>query len=349
MQKFAIGALGAISLSAASLAISVPAVAQEEARIALTTFHSPSVEGNLEGNDANRQVYVVTPPGYDENPDRRYPVVYYLHGYWAPVEAQQAGFQIQEAVQAASEAGDDFIMVMPDGFSKLRGGFYSSGPTVGDYENMVASDLVSWVDGNFRTIAMRESRGLAGHSMGGYGTIRIAMKHPEVFSSIYMMSACCLPPQPITAEQAQVIEGMSEEDVANAGFGELAGVSTLATWSPDPAADNFLKVDTGLQEDGTIDPLVEYRMAANSPMVLLPQYLPALNSLEAIAIDIGDEDFLLQGNYAFMAELDRFGVEYEFELYEGDHGNRIRERIRTEVLPFFAEHLDVLARISTGE
>ncbi len=344
MLKFAIGALGA-----ATLAIAAPALAQEEARIELMSFYSPSVEGNLEGNDATRKVYVVTPPGYDENTDRRYPVVYYLHGYWAPVEAQQAGFQIQEAVQAASDAGNDVIMVMPDGYSLRRGGFYSSSPTVGDYENMVARDLVGWVDANFRTIPMRESRGLAGHSMGGYGTIRIAMKHPEVFSSIYMMSACCLPPQPIDAETAARIEGMSEEDVANADFGGLAGVSTLAAWSPDPSADNFLKVDTGLNDDGTMDKLAEYRMAANSPLVMLPQYLPALESLEAIAIDIGDQDFLLEGNRAFMRELDRFGIAYDFELYEGDHGNRIRERIRTDMLPFFVEHLDVLVQPGTGE
>lgn len=331
-----------ILASAAMLAAiaAVPAAAQEQARLNWAEVHSPAIDGNLEGNSAERKVLVVTPPGYDENPGKRYPVVYFLHGYWAPVEAQQQGFKLHEAVQAAAEAGNELIMVMPDGFSKLRGGFYSTSPTVGDYESFVAEDLVRWVDANYRTIAERSSRGLAGHSMGGYGTIRLAMKRPEVFSSIYMMSACCLPPQPIDAATAQRVEAMSEGDLANAQFGELAAVSTLATWSPDPNADNFLKVDTGLREDGTLDPLVNYRLAANSPLVLLPQYLPALNSLEAFAIDIGDQDFLLEGNRAFMAELDRFGVKYEFELYEGDHGNRIGERIRTEVLPFFGEHLD---------
>jgi enterochelin esterase-like enzyme len=232
------------------------------------------------------------------------------------------------------------IMVMPDGFSKLRGGFYSSSPTVGDYESFVAEDLVAWVDSSYRTIAARASRGLAGHSMGGYGTIRLAMKHPETFSSIYMMSACCLDPMRMTAEQAKGIEAMSEADVAAAQFGQLAAVSTLATWSPDPTDEGFLKVYTGLREDGTIDPLVNQRLAANSPLVLVPQYLPALKSLEAFAMDIGDKDFLLEGNRAFRAELDRFGVKYDFELYEGDHGNRIAERIRTEVLPFFGAHLD---------
>jgi S-formylglutathione hydrolase FrmB len=317
-----------------------PLLAQEQARAELQTFESPALAGNLQGNPTVRKVYVVTPPGYDEHPERRYPVVYYLHGYWAPVEAQQAGFRLHEAVQAAAEAGNDVIMVMPDGYSALRGGFYSSGPTVGDYETMVVRDLVEWVDGNFRTIPQRASRGLAGHSMGGYGTARLAMKHPEVFSSIYMMSACCLPPMTMTPESAAAIETMTQADIDAAQFGQLAGLSTLATWSPDPADTGPLKVDTGLLPDGTIDPLVNQRLAANSPLVLLPQYLPALNSLEAIAIDIGDADFLLEGNRAFLRELDRFGVAYQFELYEGDHGNRIAERIRTEVLPFFAQHLD---------
>ena len=318
----------------------LPAQAQEQARLDWVEVRSAAIEGNLEGNSANRKVLVVTPPGYDENPNKRYPVVYFLHGYWAPVEAQQQGFRLHEAVQAAAEAGNELIMVMPDGYSKLRGGFYSSSPTVGDYESFVAEDLVEWVDANYRTIAKRDSRGLAGHSMGGYGTARLAMKHPETFSSIYMMSACCLDPMPITAEQARQIEAMTPEQIAAAQFGELAAVSTLATWSPDPTDEGVLKVYTGLKEDGTLDPLVNYRLAANSPLVLLPQYLPALKSLEGFAMDIGDKDFLLEGNRLFRAELDRFGIEYDFELYEGDHGNRIAERIRTEVLPFFGAHLD---------
>jgi enterochelin esterase-like enzyme len=328
---------GAAALAALS---AVPAGAQDQARLNWIEVHSPAIEGNLEGNTAERKVLVVTPPGYDENPGKRYPVVYYLHGYWMPVEPQQEAFRLHEAVQAAAEAGNELIMVMPDGFSKLRGGFYSSSPTVGDYESFVADDLVGWVDANYRTIATRASRGLAGHSMGGYGTARIAMKRPEVFSSIYMMSACCLDPMQMTPEQARAIEAMTPEQVAAAQFGQLAAVSTLATWSPDPTDDGFLKVYTGLKEDGTIDPLVNQRLAANSPVVLIPQYLPALNSLEAFAMDIGDQDFLLEGNRKFREELDRFGVKYEFELYQGDHGNRIAERIRTEVLPFFGEHLD---------
>lgn len=333
-------------LGAAALAVVITlgsgsaAHAQEQARMEWRTFHSRAVAGNLEGNTADRTVLVVTPPGYDEHPERRYPVVYFLHGYWATPQMYQDMAHFEQAVQGASEAGNDVILVMPDGHSALKGGFYSTGPTVGDYENMVAHDLVGWVDANLRTIPNADSRGLAGHSMGGYGTVRVAMKHPGVFSSIYMMSACCLPPMEMTAEQARAIEAMTPADVEVAQFGQLAPLSTLATWSPDPTANGFLKVETGLREDGTIDPLVNQRLAANSPLVMLPQYLRPLQELEGFAIDIGDQDFLLEGNRAFMRELDRFGVTYEFELYEGDHGNRIAERIRTDVLPFFGNHLD---------
>jgi S-formylglutathione hydrolase FrmB len=339
MRK-ALRILGAAGLAAIMALAGQAAHAQEQAQLAWQTFHSRAVAGNLEGNTADRTVLVVTPPGYAEHPERRYPVVYFLHGYWATPQMYQDMMHFEQAVQGAAEAGNEVILVMPDGHSALKGGFYSSGPTVGDYETMVARDLVNWVDANYRTIPNADSRGLAGHSMGGYGTIRVAMKHPDVFSSIYMMSACCLPPMAMTPESARAIEAMSQADVAAAQFGQLAALSTLATWSPDPTAEGFLKVNTGLQADGTIDPLVNQRLAANSPVVMLPQYLTPLENLEGFAIDIGDADFLLEGNRQFMRELDRFGVTYQFELYEGDHGNRIADRIRSEVLPFFATHLD---------
>src|SRR5678809_1349750 len=80
----------------------------------------------------------------------------------------------------------------PDAFTKYSGSMYSSSPTTGDWEAYIAEDLVGYVDSHYRTIANRMSRGLGGHSMGGYGTIRIGMKRPDVFSSLYIMSACCL-------------------------------------------------------------------------------------------------------------------------------------------------------------
>jgi enterochelin esterase-like enzyme len=327
-------------IAAAALAVvAVPAAAQERARLTWATMHSPAIEGNVEGNSADRAVLVVTPPGYDENPDKRYPVVYFLHGYWATPQAYQDMAKFDEAVQGAAEDGNEVILVMPDGHSKLKGGFYSNSPTVGNYQDMVGVDLVRWVDANYRTIAAREGRGLSGHSMGGYGTLRIGMTYPETFDSLFAMSSCCLAPMSMTAENAARIEAMTDEDAAKADFGGLASVSTLATWSPDP--DNPpLYVDTGLTEDGKIDPLVNARLAANALLAWVPSHLPALNSFDAIALDIGDKDFLLEQNRQLHAELTRYGVEHSWTNYDGDHGNRIAARIRTELLPFFAKQLE---------
>ena len=326
-------------IAAAALALAAaPVAAQETARLAWKTMHSPAMEGNVEGNSADRTVLVVTPPGYDENPGKRYPVVYFLHGYWATPQMYQDMAKFEEAVQGAADDGNEVILVMPDGHSKLKGGFYSNSPTVGNYQDMVGVDLVKWVDANYRTIASRAGRGLAGHSMGGYGTLRIGMTYPETFDSLFAMSACCLAPMTVTAEDAARIEAMTDADIAGADFMALASVSTLATWAPDP--DNPpLFVDTSLTEDGKIDPLVNARLAANALLAWVPSHLPALNSFDAIALDIGDKDFLLDQNVQLHEELTRYGVLHSWTTYDGDHGNRIAARIRSELLPFFAQHL----------
>ena len=72
---------------------------------------------------------------------------------------------------------------------------YSSSVTTGDFERFVARDVVAYIDAHYRTIPERASRGLVGHSMGGYGATRIGMKHADVFGSLYIMSPCCLSPR----------------------------------------------------------------------------------------------------------------------------------------------------------
>lgn len=327
------------ALAAATLAFAAAPAAAQDARLEWKTMHSPAMEGNVEGNSAERTVLVVTPPGYDANPTKRYSVVYFLHGYWATPQMYEDMAKFEDAVAGAAKDGNEVILVMPDGHSKLKGGFYSNSPTVGNYQDFVGKDLVKWVDANYRTIASRGGRGLAGHSMGGYGTLRIGMTYPETFDSLFAMSSCCLSPMSMTAENAERIAKMTDEDVAKADFGGLAAVSTLATWSPDPS-NPPLYVDTGLTAEGKIDPLVNAKLASNAMLAWVPWHLPALKSFDAIALDIGDKDFLLAQNETLHAELTRYGVGHSWTTYDGDHGNRIAARIRSEMLPFFAKHLE---------
>jgi enterochelin esterase-like enzyme len=327
------------ALLACAAALAALAGIPAEARTEKVQVHGPSLEGNLEGNAAMREVRIFLPPGYDGDTNKRYPTVYFLHGYFANAEAYDGMVNFQEAVDAAAAAGNELIVIVPDAHTKQKGAMYSASPTTGDFEAFVARDLVAYVDANYRTLARRASRGLSGHSMGGYGTLKIAMKYPQVFSSIYAMAPCCLAPRELTVDELQRAAAMSPEQQAEAGFAEAATLATLAAWAPDPqAGPNYFA--RGLTEDGEVDPLTQARVHANSPLVMLPQYLPAMRGLEAIAIDVGDKDFLLRDDTWMHEELERFGIAHEFEIFDGDHGNRVAPRFRSELLPFFARHLD---------
>src|SRR5579885_628462 len=141
--------------------------------------HGKSLEGNLEGDSPDRDVFVYLPPSYAKQPNRRYPVVYFLHGYGVNAERYWNMMTVSDTADKlmGSGAAHEMILVHPDAFTIYNGSMYSNSPTTGDWEDFIAHDLVSYIDSHYRTITTREGRGLAGHSMGGYGTVRIGMKH----------------------------------------------------------------------------------------------------------------------------------------------------------------------------
>ncbi len=299
--------------------------------------HGVSLVGNLEGNSADRDVLVILPPSYAKAKARRYPVIYFLHGFAITGQYFSDFIHAPEAALASAKKGQEFIIVVPDTDTKQGGSMYSASATTGDFEAFVAKDLVAYVDAHYRTIARRAGRGLAGHSMGGYGVWKIGMKYSQVWSSLYAMSACCVTPRTETVEAAKKIAGLTLDEAAKADFGARAGVASAVAWSPAPDKPPFY-VDFAYK-DGAIDPMVLDRWAANSPLVMVPQYVPGLKSMTAIASDVGDKDFLLKDDTAIHNELDRFGVAHSFEVYSGDHVNHIAERFAQKVLPFFAKHL----------
>lgn len=314
------------------------AVAPAAARMEKITVRGPSLEGNLEGNSAERTVLVLLPPSYDRAKGRRYPVVYFLHGYNSQAEGTVAWTKMEQRHKAAMAAtGREFIVVAPDSDTRMGGSMYSDSPTVGNFETFTARDLVAAIDRRYRTVARRESRGLFGHSMGGYGTLRIAMKHPDTFSAVYAMNPCCLTPRPMTAEEGRKFETMTPEQVARGDFPTRANFAVAAAWSPNPNKPPFY-ADLATS-DGKVDQLVLAKWAANAPVAMVPQYLPALRSLTAIGLDTGDKDFVRADDEAMHAELLKFGIKHYWALYEGDHGNRVSDRLEKVVFPFFARNL----------
>src|ERR687883_679984 len=167
--------------------------------------HGTSLEGNLEGDAVDRDVFVFLPPGYARQKSRRYPVVYALHGYSIGAEQWTHEIHVPQTIEGAFALGTaEMIVVLPDSKTAHNGSMYSSSVTTGDFENFIARDVVSYIDAHYRTVANRLSRGLVGHSMGGYGATRIGMKHPDVFGSLYIMSPCCLSPRAAGSGDAEL-------------------------------------------------------------------------------------------------------------------------------------------------
>src|SRR6478736_553256 len=198
--------------------------------------HGASLEGNLEGDAVDRDVIVFLPPSYQKDKKHRYPVVYALHGYSIGAEQWSHEIHVPQTIEGAFALGSrEMIVVLPDSKTIYNGSMYSSSVTTGDFEKFVSSDVVSYIDAHYRTIPARTSRGLVGHSMGGYGASRIGMKHPDVFGALYIMSPCCLAPRqagPANPESEKALEAVkTAADSAKLSFGLRAQLASAAAWS----------------------------------------------------------------------------------------------------------------------
>jgi enterochelin esterase-like enzyme len=297
-----------------------------------------SLEGNLEGNAVDREVLVFLPPGYTKEKGRRYPVVYALHGYSIGAEQWSREIHVPQTIEGAFAQGvREMIVVLPDSKTRHNGSMYSSSATVGDFESYVARDLVSYVDTHYRTLANRNSRGLDGHSMGGYGATRIGMKHADVFGSLYIMSPCCLSPrgpgQPNSDLEKTLANARRPEDVSGLTFGARAQLAAAAAWAPNPQAPPFyLDLPT---KDGAPQADVLSRFAANAPLAFLDQWIGNLRRYRAVAIDVGDQDGLRVDARKLHDALDRYKIANTFEIYSGTHTSKVAARFQHHVLPFF--------------
>ena len=305
--------------------------------------HAPTIEGNLEGESADRDVLVMLPPSYAKAPKRRYPVLYALHGYSIGAEQWTKEIHVPQTIEGAFARGaHEMIVVFPDSKTIHNGSMYSSSVTTGDFETFIARDLIRYIDAHYRTIPNRLSRGLAGHSMGGYGTARIGMKHADMFGAIYMMSPCCMSARmgggPMDAQATAALEAVkSAADSAKLPFGLRAQLATAAAWSPNPKNPPlYLDLPT---RNGAIQPDVLAKWAANAPLAFVDQYIGNLRQYKAIAIDVGDQDGLKIDSGKFHEILDSYGIANSFEIYPGTHVSNVAFRIQDHVIPFFSEHL----------
>ena len=304
--------------------------------------HGASLEGNLEGDSVDRDVFVFLPPSYAKQKSRRYPVVYALHGYSIGAEQWTHEIHVPQTLEGAfAQGAQEMIIVLPDSKTVHNGSMYSRSVTTGDFEQFVAHDLVAYVDAHYRTIPNRLSRGLVGHSMGGYGATRIGMKHADAFGSLYIMSPCCLSPRPAGSanpEADKALEAVkTPEDSAKLPFFPRATLATAAAWSPDPNNPPlYLDLPT---KDGQVQPDVLEKWTANAPLAFVDQYIGLLRQYRAIAIDVGDQDGLRADAGMLHEVLDDYKIANTFEIYPGTHTSKVADRFQNHVIPFFSRSL----------
>jgi S-formylglutathione hydrolase FrmB len=315
-------------------------------------IHGAALEGNLEGDAVDRDAIVFLPPSYEKDKKRHYPVVYALHGYSIGAEQWSHEIHVPQTIEGAFANGsEEVIVVLPDSKTIYSGSMYSSSATTGDFENYIARDVVAYMDAHYRTIPNRQSRGLVGHSMGGYGASRIGMKHPEVFGALYIMSPCCMSPMagggPGPADQMKERAIASEKKVADAkspadlaaqspGFA-AAQYATAAAWAPDPKNPPlYFDLPT---KDGVPVPEIVAKFTANSPLSFVDQYIGNLKQYRAIAMDVGDQDGLRFDATKLHTIFDDYGIANSFEIYSGTHTSAVADRFQNHVLPFFSKNL----------
>src|ERR1700744_3823482 len=155
------------------LACALPAAAQSQ--IVDITIHSAGLEHNLLGDPADQNVSIVLPAAYAQDSQRRFPVLYFLHGFSDSTPRHQSADLFAKALDPliAAGAAQPFIIVLPNGINKYRGSFYINSPTMGNWEDFIVRGVVGYIDGHYRTLADPAHRVLAGHSMGGYGALTL--------------------------------------------------------------------------------------------------------------------------------------------------------------------------------
>jgi len=244
------------------------------------------------------------------------------------------------------------IIVMPDELTKAFGSFYVNSTVTGNWEDFTAKDLVNYIDKKYRTFADVKSRGIAGHSMGGYGAITLGMKHPEIYSVVYGLNPAIMGwSKDFTIENPafkNVLTAKSLDELLPKGIYSIGAVTVAQAFSPNPNRPPFFADFPFADVNGKLQPAEPAfnLWQENFPVNMVKKYRSNLTKLRGLRFDSGYEDeylFIPHNCRALSAELTGNGIEHIFEEYNGDHRNRLHGRtgrLYTEVLPYFWLLLD---------
>jgi S-formylglutathione hydrolase FrmB len=312
-------------------------------RVEETVFESKALRDNPLHDPYQRPLWVYLPPGYDDEPPRRYPSIYVIQGLTGQLDMwrNRAPFrknfpELADDLFGSGEA-PPCIVVWVDCWTSLGGSQFLDSPGTGQYHTYLCEEVVPWVDGTYRTLPDRERRGIAGKSSGGYGAMVTPMLRPDLWGGLAthagdaLFEACYLPEFRVCArtlrdEYEGSFDRFWEDFRSRPAFSKDSDAELLNDWcmaacySTDPDGTVRLPFDPATSE---LVPEIWERWLAWDPVRMVPSHAQDLRSMTAIYIDAGkkDEYYLDLGAEAFRRALEEVGVtDVFFELFDAKHG-----------------------------
>jgi len=304
-------------------------------------FDSQALRGNALGDPPSRPLWVYTPPGYDAS-EQRYPAVYMIQGLtgqvdmWRNREAFRPNFPEQLDAMFARRETPPCVVVFVDCWTSLGGSQFLDSPGTGNYHTYLCDEVVPWVDANYRTLAAREHRGIAGKSSGGYGAMVTPMLRPDLFGGLAthagdaLFESCYLPEfrecaRALRDDYDGSYEAFWKDFRSRPAMSKKTDGTLLNSWcmaacySADPDGTVQLPFDPATSE---LIPSVWDRWLRWDPVRMVPDHAEQLRAMRAIYIDAGtrDEWYLDLGAEAFRRALEQIGVtDVHFELFDAGH------------------------------
>ncbi len=339
-----------------------PAMAQPQGRLVVSKLQSTSFAGTKIGISPVRNLTVYLPPRYAD-PGKRFPVLYSLNYFFEDHREPFVGHGAKALLDKAIAQGliGDVIVVTADFTTPAGSAWYVNSPTTGNWEDFMVRELVPHIDATYRTLATRDSRGIAGDGPGAYGAIRFGMRHPEMFGAVYGMQPVASGPniQPTHSRPnfERMARATSLDDLRDDGF-SLIFTSIYQAFSPNPNRPPLFFDPPARRVDGRIvvdsDRTARFKQGF-ALTALLPAHADNLKSLRGFKFDWGRQDTLVDhvyGAQAFSNLLAEYGVPHEAE----EHGGGFRDRhwgeqgrFYTDLLPFFARTLLFGPPVTPGE
>ncbi|GAA2404082.1 alpha/beta hydrolase-fold protein [Actinomadura vinacea] len=322
----------------------LPWSAEFAGRLEERVVSSEVLRGNPLNDPHERPVWVYLPPGYDDDPDRRYPAVYVIQGFTGHITMwrnrmpfRQPFPETADAVFARGEA-PPAIVVYVDAWTSYGGSQFLDSPGTGRYHTYLCDEVVPWVDAQYRTLPTPAHRAITGKSSGGYGAMITPMLRPDLFGALAthagdaLFEYCYLGDFPAAVRHLRAYDGdigrwwddfnsrVSFTKPEDANLLEFIGYTAAYSARDDGTPE--LPFDT---VTGVLKPEVWQRWLDLDPVRMVPRYAEALRSQRAVWIDGGtrDEWYLDVGAQAFRQALLDNGVDetvIHFELFDAAHG-----------------------------